>query len=220
MPKPSRPMRANKGGGLRRRSGRLPPAARSAVASRGAASRGGNGRPRAARAAPPRQGPEVDPSRNQAVPVPRGGGRPRAVAGEPPAPGRRRQAPREPRAILQGPSLGSRLPSSFLLGALRGFRPACGPSAAAGPMRGRSAETTGSTAEPHAPRALRALAARGPRRACSAQKRKPGGFPPGFAFVFWSWLRLRPAALQEHAQAEQAHEGDGGLGEVLLENNT
>jgi len=51
MPRPSRPMRATEGGGLRRRSGRLPPAARSAVAFRGAASRGGNGRPRAARAA-------------------------------------------------------------------------------------------------------------------------------------------------------------------------
>ena len=31
--------------------------------------------------------------------------------------------------------------------------------------------------------------------------------------VCWSWLRLRLPALQEHAQAEEAHEGDRGLGD-------
>ena len=122
-------MRATEGGGDRRRSGRLPPAARSAVASRGAASRGGNGRSRTARAAPAPARPRgrLESQRSDAG----------AARGRP-APARLRecpglrggaanQAPREPRALLQGPSLGSRLPSSFLLGALRGSAPLAAP---------------------------------------------------------------------------------------------
>jgi len=178
MPRPSRPMRATEGGGLRRRSGRLPPAARSAVASRGAARR-----ERAAARSAGRPRPGKAP-RSQRVATKRcrfraGAGRPRAVAGEPGAPGRRRQAPREPRAILQGPSLGSRLPPSFLLGALRGFRPRLRPLGSrrphAGPIGGDD-RIDGRT--PRASRALRARRA-GPSPGFLRMKAKARRFLAG-----------------------------------------
>ena len=52
-----------------------------------------------------------------------------------------RPPPRDPRALPQSSSLGRSLPFPFALGALPGACgiPACGPSEAAGPIRGRSA---------------------------------------------------------------------------------
>ena len=71
------------------------------------------------------------------------------------------------------------LPDSFVLGALPGAfgSPACGPSVAAGPMRGRSAETTRSTAFPHAAPALRAIAARGLLRTLRRSPRREASTP-------------------------------------------
>ncbi len=44
-------------------------------------------------------------------------------------------------------------------------------------------------------------------------KRKPGGFPPGFVFVVWCWLRLGLAALQEQRKTGEGQRSGRGLGD-------
>jgi len=153
-------MRATEGGGLRRRSGRLPPAARSAVAFRGAASRGGSGRSRTARAAPPRHGPVVDPSRNQAMPVPRGGGPPprgcRGARGSGAAPPGAARATRNPARTFPWIEVASFFPPRGLAGLPPRLRPLGSRRPHAGPIGGDDHIDGRTPRASRAPRARRA----------------------------------------------------------------
>ena len=189
---------------MRRRSGRLPPAARMRGGARGAAS-GGCRRP--LRKAPERNRRGKTTLRRPLARPARGAALHRATGRAPATPAtlfpwievafpfRPRQGKEKAR-----PALWIEVAFPFRPRGLAGGAsapPACGPSVAAGPMRGRSAEPTRSTAEPR--RGLRHPAgARSVRsgllRASWSSPREPGG----------RWLRSSPGACTRGPAARRA----------------
>ena len=161
---------------------------------------------------PPRQGPEVDPSRNQAMSVPRGGGPPprgcRSATGSGAAPPGAARAARTPARTFPWIEDASFFPPRGLAGLPPRLRPLGSRRPHAGPIGGDD-HIDGQT--PRASRASRARRA-GPSPGLLRAKRKPGGFPPGFVFVVERWLRLCLPALQEQREAREGESRRRGLG--------